>query len=344
MHQSKLPAIIFSLVILGILSAISAAAYHGNQNSERSKLKKEGKTVLRLGHGLSQSHPVHLAMVDLAKRVKEKSNGQMDVLIYPSGQFGSERTMIEQVQLNQLEMTKTSAATLESFVPEVGVLSLPYIFRNSNHYWNVLNGQVGNELDKYSQKKNFHILCFFDAGARSFYSKESMIKSPADLKRNNLKVRVMKSKKAMQMIKAMGGSPTPISWGELYSSLQQGVVDAAENNPPSFLNSRHYEVCKYYSLDKHARIPDIVIMSQAFWKSLSEQQKNWLTEAAKEASAKQRKDWETASKNALKELKKAGVEIYTPDPEPFIKATQKVRDGVKNPAVKKLLNQIEEAK
>ncbi|MBN1987149.1 MAG: TRAP transporter substrate-binding protein DctP, partial [Prolixibacteraceae bacterium] len=137
-----------------------------------------------------------------------------------------------------------------------------------------------------------------------------------------LKIRVMRSITAVEMIRALGGSATPISWGELYTALQSGVVDGAENNPPSLYTSRHYEVCKYYSLDEHTTIPDVLVVSQIIWEKLSDQEKQWLQQAADESAKLERKLWAESEKESLEEVQKAGVEIIYPDKEPFIEMVQ----------------------
>lgn len=198
--------------------------------------------VLKLAHGLDVTHPVHKGMMFLAERVKEKTAGKLRVDIYPSEQLGNERECIEQVQLGALAMTKASSAHLEAFIPELRVLGLPYLFRDDDHMWKVFLGEIGRELLAAGESRGLKGLCFYDAGARSFYTRDKPIRTPADLA--GMTIRVMQSEMCMRMVSAMGGSPTPISWGELYTSLQQGVVDAAENNPPSFHTSKHYEICR----------------------------------------------------------------------------------------------------
>ena len=147
---------------------------------------------------------------------------------------------------------------------------LPFLFRDKQHAFDVLDGPIGDELLNDAEQFWLKGLCYYDAGSRSFYTKDRPVKTPEDLE--GLKVRVMESATAMEMVRDLGGSPTPISWGELYTSLQQGVVDGAENNPPSFYLSRHYEVCKFYSLDEHTILPDVLLMGTYFWQRLTTQE------------------------------------------------------------------------
>lgn len=288
------------------------------------KSEKKHRT-LKLAHGLNTEHPVHKAMVFMAKRVSEISEGRMEIKIYPGGQLGPERTCVELLQIGSLDMTKVSAAVMEGFVPSFRVLGLPYIFRGKEHAHQVLDGEIGKDLLLEGTNSWLRGLCFYDAGSRSFYTKEQPVRSPADLK--GLKIRVMKSNTAVNMVRAFGGSPTPISWGELYTALQGGVVDGAENNPPSFYLSHHYEVCKYYSLNEHTTVPDVLLISTHTWNKLTSKEKEWLGQAVKESVVLQRKLWEESVKEALDAVSKAGVEIIYPDKKPFAKKVEKLIDS-----------------
>jgi tripartite ATP-independent transporter DctP family solute receptor len=276
--------------------------------------EREGK-VLKLAHGLDPSHPVHKAMEFMAERCKEISNGELTIEIYPSGQLGTEQQCVELVQIGSLAITKVSAAVMESFTENFKVLGLPYIFRSREHSFHVLDGEIGDELLLSTEKFWIRGLCFYDAGSRSFYTIDQPINTPDDLK--GLKIRVMKSITAMETVKAQGGSPTPISWGELYTALQSGVVDGAENNPPSFYTSHHYEVCKYYSLNEHTMVPDVLIISLKVWEKLTDQEKQWLQQAADESVPVERKLWAESEIESLKLVQEAGVTIIYPDKKPF---------------------------
>ena len=286
------------------------------------------KRYLKLAHTLPPDHPVHEAMAFMAKRCSELSKGKMEIEIYPSEQLGSEQQCVELLQIGSLAITKVSAAVMESFTDDYKVLGLPYIFRDSAHAVNVLDGEIGRELLLSTENRFIRGLCFYDAGSRSFYTIDKPILDPSDLE--GMKIRVMKSKTAMDMVKALGGSPTPISYGELYTALQSGVVDGAENNPPSFYTSHHYEVCKHYALDEHTAVPDVLIISQHIWKKLSEQEKTWIQQAATESVAVERKLWSESVKKSLAEVQKAGVTIYYPDKSLFAEKVDEVYDSYKD--------------
>lgn len=302
--------------------------------------QQDAVTAIKLAHGLDISHPVHKGMVYFAEQVAERSNGQMRIDIYPSGQLGSERQCLELLQIGSLGMTKVSAAVLENFAPRMKVLGLPYLFRDDEHAWAVLNGPIGKDLLLEAQNYWLRGVCFYDAGSRSFYTKDRPINSPEDL--DGLKVRVMNSQTAMQMVKALGGAPTPISFGELYTALQQGVVDGAENNPPSFYTSRHYEVCKYYSIDEHSTVPDVMLIGTNTWERLTAQEQTWLQEAADASVEYQRKVWAASEQEALDAVKAAGVQINYPDKSPFAARVEDIYERYKDDAeIYELIQQIQ---
>ncbi len=202
--------------------------------------------TLFLAHTLPTNHPVHKGMLDFQQRLEAKSQGALKVKIFADAQLGSEREVLELLQIGSIAMTKVSAAAMANFAPPYQVLGVPYLFRDKEHLFKSLEGEVGQKLLQSGSEFWLRGLCFYDAGSRSFYTKDKPIRSPEDLK--GLKIRVMNHQMSVDMVNAMGGAATPMAYGELYTALQQGVVDGAENNPPSLLTSRHYEVCKYYTL------------------------------------------------------------------------------------------------
>lgn len=299
--------------------------------------------TLKLAHGLDVAHPVHQGLVFMAQEVARISDGQMRVDIYPSEQLGTERQLLELLQIGSLDITKVSASAVENFVPSMKVLGLPYIFRDEEHQWKILNGEIGKELLLDGEKYWLHGLCFYDAGSRSFYTKEKPIESPSDLQ--GMKIRVMNSQTAMQMIKEMGGAPTPISFGELYTALQQGVVDGAENNAPSFYTSHHYEVCKYYTIDEHTSVPDVLFIGTTSWEKLTDQEKSWLEEAVANSVPEQRRLWKEADQHALEEVKKAGVEIIYPEKAPFAEKVSSIFENYRDePEIYDLIQRIQAVK
>ncbi|HAF79015.1 MAG TPA: TRAP transporter substrate-binding protein DctP [Maribacter sp.] len=305
-------------------------------------IQNEAKT-LRLGHGLDVSHSVHKAMVKMGEDLLERSGGKLKLEIYPSQQLGTERECLELLQIGSLDMTKVSVGVLENFAPKMKVLGLPFLFRDRQHSFSVLDGPIGEQLLNEGEQYWLKGLGYYDAGSRSFYTMNKPIEKPEDLVGE--KIRVMESATAVNMVKALGGSPTPISWGELYTSLQQGVVDGAENNPPSFYLSRHYEVCKYYSLDEHTVLPDVLLIGTYVWNKLNEQEQKWLSASVKESVKYQRVLWAEAEEEALREVQKAGVEIIRPDKSLFSEKVKDIYEGYKDDQdIYPLIKQIQETK
>lgn len=296
-------------------------------------------TVLKLAHGLSPSHPVHRGIVYMVERVKEKSGGRVQMQIFSDGVLGSETENIEQLQRGALAISKVSAASLESFVPEMGVFGLPYLFGDHDHFWRVLTGSAGKAMLSLGDDKGLHGLCYYDSGSRNFYTVTKPVLTPDDLR--GLKIRVQQSRMAMDMVAAFGGAPTPISWGELYTSLQQGVVDGAENNPPSFYTNRHYEVCRYFSMNEHTRVPDLLLVSVKVWQGLSPQIQKWIQEAADESSVYQRKLWQEETDNAIAAIKEKGVQVSYPDTAAFAEKTRPLREHYNPTSLGRWIEQIE---
>ena len=331
----KLISMFFCVLVVGCLLTTAGYAFY-----ERNFGETSNKTVLKLGHTLDTSHPVHLALEHMKAHLEKLSDGKVTMDIYPGSVLGSEVQCIEQLQYGSLAMTKTSAAAMENFIPSMSVYSMPYVFRDSDHYWKVLEGEIGTKLLQSGEDKFLHGLCYYDSGSRNFYTKSKPIKTPEDLK--GMKIRVMNSKTAIDMVKAMGGSPTPISWGELYSALAQGTVDGAENNPPSFTSNKHYEVCKHFSLDGHTRIPDILMMSSHVWDGLDPEVQGWVQESANESMEFQRKLWKEKTVDALKDAEKQGVTVYEVDTAAFAEKVAPMFDAIKNDEIRELARQIKE--
>lgn len=295
-------------------------------------------TVLKIGHSLDQKHPVHLGIVFMAERLDELSGGTMRMDIYPGGQLGSERELMELLQIGSLAMTKVSSSPMEGFVPAMQIFSIPYVFRDSEHFWKVLNSDIGTDLLLAGEGVRLRGLGYYDAGARSFYTVNRPVHKPDDL--IGMKIRVQESQTSVSMVRALGGAAAPVAWGELYTALDQGVVDGAENNPPSFYSSRHFEVAKYYTLDEHTYVPDIVLISSYVWSHLEPRQQQWLQRAMDESVVYQRKVWAAATEEAYAAVKEAGVEIIYPDKSLFQEQVRDMQESYRGTPAYALLEKI----
>lgn len=325
------------LVVGALLSTLGFAYFLKIQGSGTL-----GQTVLKLGHSQDTGHPVHRAMEHMKSRLEELSGGRVTIDIYSGSVLGNENQCIEQLQNGSLAMTKTSAAAIENFIPIMSVYSMPYLFRDSDHYWAVLEGDIGKNLLESGKSKFLRGLCYYDAGSRNFYTKNKPIKTPDDLK--GMKIRVMNSRTAVKMVEAMGGSATPISFGELYSALSQGIVDGAENNPPSFTSSKHSEVCKHFSLDGHTRVPDILMMSTKVWDNLDPHVQGWVSQAANDSATFQRKLWEEKTQESLEAARQADVTIYEVDTAAFAKKVAPMFAEIEDAETRNLAKQIQEVR
>lgn len=283
------------------------------------------KTII-LAHAMHLTHPVTIAMDRMAELVDEKSGGKLKIEIYPTGQLGGERELLELVQIGTIGITKVSGAVLENTVPPMQVLSLPYLFRDDEHFEKVLWGDVGRDLLLEGEKYRLRGIAYYDAGMRSFYSVDKPINTPADLA--GMKIRVQPSVMAIRLISAYGGAATPLAYGELYTAFQGGIVDGAENNPPSFYTSRHYEVTNYYTLNEHTAVPDVLVIGTSIWDNLSDEEREWLTDGVNESVEFQRELWKESEEESLRIVEEAGVEVSYPNKEPFREKVQHIYDDV----------------
>ncbi len=335
-----------SFFIVGALVGIVAAGGLFAWLGKNKTTAVAGVRELKIAHGLPASHPVHKGLEEFKRLLENKSGGKMKIDIFPSEQLGTETQCLEKVQAGTLDITKVSAGAIGNFVPSYQIFGLPYLFKDENNYWKVLDGPVGAEmLDVVKTRgdgspSGLQGLGYFDSGSRSFYTVNPVL-NPADLQ--GKKIRVMSDQVAMDMVQAMGGSPTPISFGELYTALKQGTVDGAENNPPSFVTSRHYEICKNYVLTQHTRIPDVILISSKVWNTLSSQEHEWLKSSLADASKFQRELWKVETENSFAMLRKEGVKIVEPDLEPFRKASAAVIDKYSNATTRPLIEKIRNA-
>ncbi|TNJ41094.1 TRAP transporter substrate-binding protein [Tamlana fucoidanivorans] len=305
-----------------------------------SCMENKGTKMLYLAHTLPQTHPVHKGILEFKKALEKKSNGALEMKIFPDGQLGSEREVLELLQIGSVAATKVSAATLSNFVPEYHVLGIPYLFKDKDHQFEVLEGEIGKSILEKGSKFWLRGLCYYDAGSRSFYTSNKAIRTPDDLR--GLKIRVMNNQMAINMVNALGGSATPMAYGELYTAIQQGVVDGAENNPPSFVSSNHYEVSKYYTLDQHSSVPDVLLIGTKFWDKLSDQEKKWVQESADESSQAQKQFWKESVDQSMAIAKKAGVEIIIPEKSLFQEKSKPVLEAFlkAHPEMSELINNI----
>jgi tripartite ATP-independent transporter DctP family solute receptor len=277
----------------------------------------------------SDVHPMGYPTTDAIKYMGDLLNswtgGRINVKIFHSMQLGGEKEALEQVQIGALEMTRVSVGVVGPIVKEFDAFNLPYFFRSIDHMHKVVDGEVGTNLLNRLEAGGLIGLGYMDAGSRSFYNKVRAINVPADL--NGLKIRVMQNPVFVDMVNALGGNGIQVSFSELYTALQTGVVDGAENNPPTLFNHKHYEIANYYSLTRHLIVPEIFVFSKKVWDTLSPLDQQLIRKASALTVQRERDLWATKEAGDMANLKKVGVKINeVPDTAPFIAATQSVRD------------------
>lgn len=294
------------LVLTLVLSAFVAcsnneAAENIAENTTKNETTEapastEPEMVLRLADVHNEGYPTVEGDREFARLVEERTNGRIKIEVYPGGQLGDEKSVIEQVQFGAIDITRTNISPLTAFQEQLSVLMLPYIYRDKEHMFNVLDGEIGDKFLDGLQEVNMQGLCWYDAGARSFYNSQREVNTLADLE--GLKIRVQESEIMLDLVDALGASATPMAFGEVYSAIQTGVIDGAENNWGSYLSTSHYEVAKFYTVDEHTRAPEMILISKLTFDKLSEEDQAILKQAAREAAVFQRDKWAASEKEA----------------------------------------------
>ena len=267
------------------------------------------KTVFKASDVHPAGYPTVVAVENLGKKLDAATNGRYSVQMYPSMQLGGEKEAIEQAQIGAIAFARVSVGALGPVIDDLNVFNLPYVFRNTTHMQHVIDGPIGQELlDKVTNSgKGLVGLCWMDAGARNFYNTKKPIKTMADLK--GMKVRVMGNPMFVEMANSMGGNGIAMGYDQVFSALQTGVVDGAENNPPSFVFDNHYQVAKYYTVDEHLIVPEMVVFSKKAWDAMSKEDQALLVKFSKEAQQEERKLWEVYEQQAMDKAKAAGIQI-----------------------------------
>lgn len=283
--------------------------------------------VLKLSNVLPDGNPTTESMVFFVEKVKEKTGGTVEVRLFNNSQLGGQREALESMQAGTIEMCMANAGPMAQFVPTMDALSLPYVFQSTDHMFKALNGKAGDMIKADIGKAGFVFLYWGDGGSRNLINNKKPITKPEDLK--GLKIRVMDSKLMVNTLNAMGAIATPMAQGEVYSALQQGVLDGWENNPVTLLTLKLYEVSDYFSWTRHFMVPDLVLISKQAFAKLSPEQQKGMMDAAKEAEAKQREYWNAFMDKTVEELKEKNVKFNEVDIVPFVQSVQPVWEDYK---------------
>lgn len=289
-------------------------------------------------------YPTVEAVRYVDKLLKEQTKGRLGVKVFPNGALGNERDTIEQLKIGGLEMMRINVAPLNNVVPETMVTALPFVFRSTEHMRAVLDGPVGDEILAAMESQGLVGLAFYDSGARSMYTVNKPIKTLADIK--GMKIRVQQSDLFVAMIEALGANPTPMPYGEVYTALKTGIVDAAENNYPSYESSRHFETAKFYSKTEHAMAPEVLVFSKVVWDKLPKDDQALIRKAAKQSVPYMRKLWDEREAKSQDIVAKGGAQIVeVADKQEFIDAMKPVYAKFADaPKLKSLVQRIQETK
>jgi len=273
------------------------------------------KYKLKLATQLPESHPIAVAAVLYAKKVKEKSNGEIEITVYNNGTLGQERDLVEGMKIGTVDMANVNSALMTSFAPRWQVFSLPYLFQSEEHMYKVVNGPIGQQLFKEIEPSGLKGLAYQWGGFRSITTKKGPVNVPEDLK--GLKIRTMPAKTVVDGINAMGGIATPMDQGAVYNALQSGMLDGWENAPATVLSFKMNEVCPYFSYTNHFATPNILLISQKRWEKLSPEAQKVLMEVAAESQKDESEIFQNTEKEVIEKLKAAGMKFNDVDTEPF---------------------------
>jgi tripartite ATP-independent transporter DctP family solute receptor len=289
-------------------------------------------------------YPTVEAVRAMGKALGEQSKGKLGIKVFPSGALGAERDTIEQLKIGGLDMMRINAAPLNNIVPETMAISMPFVFRSTEHMRQVLDGPIGDEILAAMADQGMVGLAFYDSGARSIYTVKKPIKTLADVK--GMKIRVQQSDLFVAMMEALGANATPMPYGEVYTGLKTGIVDGAENNWPSYESSRHFEAAKYYNTTEHSMVPEVLVFSKKIWDTLSKEDQALLRKTAKESVPVMRKLWDEREAKSRKTAEAGGSQVTTiADKKPFIDAMAPVYAKFANtPKLKDLVKRIQDTK
>lgn len=293
-----------------------------NSTSASSNASDQKKVVIKFGHGAAENNARHKASLKFKELVEQKSNGQIEIQVYPSEQLGSEPAMLQSVQGNMIQMTAVGTGIYAKYYKNIGVVELPYLFDNFEQAWKVLDGEFGKSLAKPLDEQGIHILSYWENGFRNVTNNVRPIENPSDL--NGLKIRTPEIPVSISIFKTFGANPTPMAFGELYQALDQRIVDGQENPLTNIYNSKFYEVQKYVSMTGHQYSPLPLSISEKFWKTLTPEQQKLIEDSAKEAGQLHRDLVKQDDENLKAELKKNGMEVNEPEKAPFKEAAKPV--------------------
>ena len=277
--------------------------------------KQQDVKVFRLADNHPDGYPTVMGDIAFADYVREHSNGKIDIQVFNNSVLGQEREAIEMTQTGAIHFIRVGINPLTSLNPQLYALGMPYLFRDREHMFQVLDGPIGDEIRGFLVDQNLYGLCWFDAGFRNFYNSQKEIRTPADMR--GMKIRVQESALMMDMIRFLGASPTPMAYGEIYTSIQNGIVEGAENNWPSYISAGHYEVAKFFTVSQHMASPEMILINTATWDSFTDEEKEIVLAGAVEGARVEREEWLKAEIAYEAQARASGNTITELTPEEF---------------------------
>jgi tripartite ATP-independent transporter DctP family solute receptor len=312
-----------------------------------SSVYAQSKTVFKAADVQPAGYPTVAAVESLGKKLDAATSGRLSVQMYPSAQLGGEKETIEQTQIGAVQLLRVSAGALGPIVDDINVVNMPFVFKNTAHARKMMDGQIGQDLlEKITANGNANLvaLCWMDSGARSIYNTKKPVKTVDDLK--GLKIRVIGNPIFIDMMNALGGNGIAMGYDQVFSALQTGVIDGAENNPPSFVFDNHYQVAKFYTIDEHLIVQEMVVMSKKIFDSMSKEDQALVLKYAKEAQQEERKLWDVYQQKAMEKAAASGItitQVSAADKKAFQDAVKPVWDKY-GPKYADMIKRIQEVK
>ena len=329
----------FASVLVIVMLVVAVALFFFTGNSSGAPVKR----IVRVGHNQSTNHPTHKGMEAFEKYIEEKLGYKYDVQLYPSELLGSQTDMVQLNQTGAIDFVVASNSIMETFEAVYKIFNLPYLFSSPRAYHEVMDDPlITGSIFTSTKKSGFEVVTWIDAGTRNFYTIKTPVHSPENLK--GLKIRVQQSPTNVEMMRLLGGSATPMGFGEVYTALQAGILDGAENNEMALVDNGHGDICKYYSYDMHQMVPDLVLGSTVFLDSLTAEERAIFEEGFKVINAVEREEWKKAVVNAIDRARsEKGVTFITVDVQPFKDAMSPLHEQVlnKNPYLREIYEKIQ---
>ena len=301
------------IYLMGCAAVMILAASCAGRSKDSTAQKTVPEFVLTYAENQAEDYPTTQGAYKFAELVYEQTGGRVEIQVNAGGVLGDEKTVIEQLQFGGVDFARVSLSPLAEFVPKLNVLQMPYLYTGADHMWKVLEGPIGDEFLEAFQGSGILALSWYDAGARSFYNAVKPIEKLEDIK--GMTIRVQESELMSDTVRALGATPVPMVYGEVYSGIQTGKVDGAENNWPSYESAGHYEVAKYFTVDEHSRVPEAQIASQYTWNKLPEEYQKIIRECAEESARYERNQWKIRESISRQRVEANGCIVTQLSPE-----------------------------